>query len=88
MVFIFHSLHSTRHEHPIVKHGIEVCAHLGLNPQIHVKKALQARNAESEMGLLRQSVALQEAGVFILVCELVSHVYCKKLHPAYFTNQF
>ena len=55
----------------LVKHGIEVCAHLGLNPQIHVKKALQARNAESAMELLRQSVALQEAGAFMLVYELV-----------------
>jgi 3-methyl-2-oxobutanoate hydroxymethyltransferase len=55
----------------LVKHGIEVCAHLGLNPQIHVKMTLQARSSETAMELMRQSLELQEAGAFMIVYELV-----------------
>ncbi len=55
----------------LVTHGIEVCAHLGLNPQIHKKKGLQARSATAAVKLLSQSVAVQQAGSFMLVYELV-----------------
>ena len=55
----------------LVSHGIEVCAHLGLNPQIHAKKRLQARSAEAAMELFQQSIALQKAGAFLMVYELV-----------------
>jgi len=55
----------------LVEHGIEVCGHLGLNPQIDADKGLQVRSAEAAMELMRQSMALQEAGAFLLVYELV-----------------
>ena len=55
----------------LVNNGVEICAHLGLNPQIHDKKALQAKSAESAMQLLQESLALQKAGAFMLVYELV-----------------
>jgi 3-methyl-2-oxobutanoate hydroxymethyltransferase len=55
----------------LVAQGIEVCAHLGLTPQIHEKKGLQARSAEAAIELFQQSVALQKAGAFMLVYELV-----------------
>ena len=55
----------------LVEHDIEVCGHLGLNPQIDAGKGLQVRSAEAAMELLRQSLSLQEAGAFLLVYELV-----------------
>jgi len=56
---------------PLVDHGVEVCAHLGLNPQIHEKKALQAKDAEAAVQLLDESLALQETGAFMIVYELI-----------------
>lgn len=55
----------------LVDHGVEVCAHLGLNPQIHEKKALQAKDADTASQLLDESLALQEAGAFMMVYELI-----------------
>jgi len=55
----------------LVDHGVEVCAHLGLNPQIHEKKALQAKSAETALQLVDESLTLQEAGAFMIVYELI-----------------
>jgi 3-methyl-2-oxobutanoate hydroxymethyltransferase len=55
----------------LVGHGVEVCAHLGLNPQIHEKKALQAKDAETASQLLDESLTLQKAGAFMIVYELI-----------------
>ena len=55
----------------LVNHGVEVCAHLGLNPQIHEKKTLQAKDADTALELIEESLALEEAGAFMMVYELI-----------------
>ena len=55
----------------LVHHGVEVCAHLGLNPQIHEKKALQAKTADAALQLIDESLALEQAGAFMIVYELI-----------------
>jgi 3-methyl-2-oxobutanoate hydroxymethyltransferase len=51
--------------------GIDVCCHLGLNPQLHGEKKLQARTAEDAVRLLTESRALEEAGAQFLVLEAI-----------------
>ncbi|UCD52182.1 MAG: 3-methyl-2-oxobutanoate hydroxymethyltransferase [Phycisphaerales bacterium] len=51
--------------------GVEVCAHLGLNPQIHEKHALQAKTADTALHLVDESLALEAAGAFMIVYELI-----------------
>jgi len=51
--------------------GVEVCAHLGLTPQIHEKMAVQAKNADTALQLLKESQSLEEAGAFMLLYELI-----------------
>ncbi len=55
----------------LVDHGVDVCAHLGLNPQLHEKHALQAKTAEAALRLVGESVALEAAGAFMIVLELI-----------------
>jgi 3-methyl-2-oxobutanoate hydroxymethyltransferase len=50
---------------------IEVCCHLGLEPQHHDDKRLKGRTAEQAMRLLRDAAALDGAGMALLVLELV-----------------
>ncbi|HUZ91221.1 MAG TPA: 3-methyl-2-oxobutanoate hydroxymethyltransferase, partial [Methylocella sp.] len=51
--------------------SIEVCCHLGLEPQHHEDKRLKGRKAEEAMRLLRDAIALDGAGMAMLVLELV-----------------
>ena len=51
--------------------GIDVCCHLGLNPQIHHEKKVQARTAEDAIRLLQQCMVLQEAGAQFIVLEAI-----------------
>ncbi len=51
--------------------GIEVFAHLGLNPQLHEKKGLRAKTAVDAIQLIHESIKLQETGVVIMVYELI-----------------
>ncbi len=55
----------------LVDENIEVCAHLGLNPQLHEKKAMQAKTAAAAGELVSQSIELQKAGAWIMVYEMV-----------------
>ncbi len=55
----------------LVQHDIQVIAHLGLMPQLHSKKSLQARTADSALELLHQAIALQDAGAWGLLLEVV-----------------
>jgi 3-methyl-2-oxobutanoate hydroxymethyltransferase len=55
----------------LVDHGVDVCAHLGLNPQLHEKHALQAKTAEAALRLVGEAVALEAAGAFMIVLELI-----------------
>ena len=51
-------------------HGIEVWAHLGLNPQLHEKKALHAKTAGDAIELVENALRLEAAGAGFLVLEL------------------
>ena len=51
--------------------GIDVCCHLGLNPQIHHEKKVQARTAGEAIRLLQECMALQEAGAQFIVLEAI-----------------
>ena len=51
--------------------SIEVCCHLGLQPQHHDDKRIQGRNAREATRLLRDAIALDRAGMAMLVLELV-----------------
>jgi 3-methyl-2-oxobutanoate hydroxymethyltransferase len=55
----------------LTDHGVDVCAHLGLNPQVHEKHALQAKTADAALQLIDESVALEAAGAFMIVYELI-----------------
>jgi|TARA_B100000809_G_scaffold202910_1_gene203850 3-methyl-2-oxobutanoate hydroxymethyltransferase len=51
--------------------GIDVCCHLGLNPQIHAEKKVQARTAQDAIRLLQECEQLQEAGAQFIVLEAI-----------------
>lgn len=51
--------------------SIEVCCHLGLEPQHHDDKRVKGRKAEAATRLLRDAIALDKAGMTFLVLELV-----------------
>lgn len=55
----------------LARASIEVCCHLGLEPQHHDDKRLKGRTAEQAMRLLRDAAALDGAGMAMLVLELV-----------------
>ena len=55
----------------LTAHGIEVCGHLGLNPQFHDKKGLHAKTASASVELIRDALALEEAGAGFIVFEKV-----------------
>ena len=58
----------------LVGMGIPVCGHLGFTPQsIHALggNRVQGRNAEEALKLIEDSIALQNAGCFSLVLEMV-----------------
>ncbi len=51
--------------------GIEVCAHLGLNPQLHARKGMRAKTAAAAAELVSESIELQAAGAWIMVYEMI-----------------
>ncbi len=58
----------------MVQAGIPVCGHLGLTPQsVHALGGyrVQAREEQAAERLMRDAIALQEAGAFMIVLELV-----------------
>ena len=55
----------------LVSEGVEVCAHLGLNPQLHARKGMQAKTAAAAAELVSQSIELQDAGAWIMVYEMI-----------------
>ena len=50
---------------------IDVCCHLGLNPQIHAEKKLQARTSQDAIRLMCECQALQETGAQFIVLEAI-----------------
>jgi 3-methyl-2-oxobutanoate hydroxymethyltransferase len=55
----------------LVAAGIEVCGHLGLEPQHHQDKRLKGRSAQEAKTLLANASALDAAGISLLVLELI-----------------
>lgn len=53
------------------RNGIEVCGHLGFNPQRHEKAAVQGKTYDTAKALLDEARALQLAGASMLVLELI-----------------
>ncbi len=50
---------------------IDVWCHLGLNPQLHVKKKLKATTAAAAVDLIDDALALEEAGAAFMVLEMI-----------------
>lgn len=55
----------------LVAGGIKVCGHLGLECQHHDEKRLKARTADEARRLEANAVAMAEAGLSLLVLELI-----------------
>lgn len=55
----------------LVGSGAEVCGHLGLEPQHHSDKRLKVRHAKEASSLVADALALERAGVGMLVLELI-----------------
>ncbi|HXD41723.1 MAG TPA: 3-methyl-2-oxobutanoate hydroxymethyltransferase [Ramlibacter sp.] len=69
----------------LVERGIPVCAHLGLTPQsVHALGGyrVQGRDEQGAQTLLRQARELAEAGVSMLVVELIPAVLAGELTAA------
>jgi len=68
----------------LAKKGIEVCAHIGYNPQIHGPKPKTfGKDAPQALELIKSAIALENAGAVLLVIEKVpeevSEIISKKL---------
>jgi len=55
----------------LVAAGIDVCGHLGLEPQHHAEKRLKGRSAAEAGTLVADAARLDEAGMAMLVLELI-----------------
>lgn len=55
----------------LVGASIDVCCHLGLQPQQHAKKLVKGRKAKDALRLLSEAIQLDQAGMAFLVLELV-----------------
>ena len=66
-------------------HGVPVCAHLGLTPQYVHKLGgyrVQGRAAEAGQQMLKDAIALQDAGADIVVLECVPIALAKEITSA------
>jgi 3-methyl-2-oxobutanoate hydroxymethyltransferase len=55
----------------LVAASIEVCCHLGLEPQTHAEKRMKGRSAQDAAELLADAMALDQAGMALLVLEMI-----------------
>jgi len=55
----------------LVNNGVEVCGHLGLQPQTHHEKAVQGKSFVQAKKIIEDALTLEEAGVSMLVLELI-----------------
>jgi 3-methyl-2-oxobutanoate hydroxymethyltransferase len=55
----------------LVAAGIAACGHLGLEPQHHAEKRLKGRSVEEAAQLLANARGLDQAGISLLVLELI-----------------
>jgi 3-methyl-2-oxobutanoate hydroxymethyltransferase len=66
----------------LVEAGFDVCGHLGLQPQHHHEKRLKGRSAEEAKSLVTAAGALDEAGISMLVLELIPEEVAEKVTRA------
>lgn len=55
----------------LVAASIEVCGHLGLEPQHHARKSFKGRSAQEADKLVHDAIGLDRAGAALIVLELV-----------------
>jgi 3-methyl-2-oxobutanoate hydroxymethyltransferase len=55
----------------LVAEKIAVCCHLGLEPQNHLEKRLKGRSAQEASRLLADALALDRAGMSLLLLEMI-----------------
>jgi 3-methyl-2-oxobutanoate hydroxymethyltransferase len=66
----------------LVRADIAVCGHLGFEPQHHDERRLKARSAADAAQLFDDAVALDEAGISMLVLELIPEEVAGKITAA------
>src|SRR5262245_59476658 len=66
----------------LVHASIEVCCHLGLEPQHHDGKSVKGRNAAEASRLLHDAIALDQSGMAMLVLELVPEEVAERVTKA------
>ncbi|HLH10252.1 MAG TPA: 3-methyl-2-oxobutanoate hydroxymethyltransferase [Methylovirgula sp.] len=62
--------------------GILCCGHLGLEPQHHEDRRLKGRSVEEAKKLLADAIALDKAGISLLVLELVPEEVAEQITRA------
>ena len=62
--------------------GIPVSGHIGLEPQHHAEKRLKGKTAEAANQLLADAIALDEAGIAMLILELIPEVVATRISKA------
>ena len=69
----------------LVQNGIPVCAHIGLTPQsvnVFGGYKIQGRSEEQAQKLIKDAVALQEAGASLIVLECIPSELAKEITAA------
>lgn len=66
----------------LVDAQIDVCGHIGLEPQHHEDKRLKGRSASDAMALIDAAIGLDKAGMSMLILELVPEEVADKITRA------
>lgn len=69
----------------LVKAGVPVCGHLGLTPQsVHAMGGyrVQGRGDEASKRLIQDAIALQEAGAYMIVLEMIPEPLAREVTEA------
>lgn len=64
----------------LAQHGIEVCGHIGFTPQtLGSKGKVQGKSFEQAKGIVQSALALEDAGLTMIVLELITEQISKIL---------
>jgi 3-methyl-2-oxobutanoate hydroxymethyltransferase len=66
----------------LVASGINVCSHIGLEPQHHEEKRVKGRSAADAARLIADAIALDKAGISMVVLELIPEELAKQVTQA------
>jgi 3-methyl-2-oxobutanoate hydroxymethyltransferase len=66
----------------LVAAGMNVCGHLGLEPQHHAEKRVKGKSAADARCLVANAVALEKAGISMLVLELIPEEVAEQVSKA------